>query len=317
MLFKFDIVTCVSDSHLEIAIKSIRSLIKFSGAERYFIIASRENNNFIKKNFSNKNNLIYLEENEIFKNFRKVDIAKIIKSKGGDPTRAGWYFQQFLKMEVAMKDYISDHYLIWDCDTIMLKKINFFNKKGQTIINTSNQYHKPYFEFINRLGLKSRKQYSFICEHMMINSKIMRELIKFIGKIETTDILWVKKVLNNVNKIYLSKSGFSEFETYGIFLSEFYQHTFSVRNLKSTRKGYTLFGNPNSKKTFLILLIYGYYWATFEIWDKKSKRNLIKKFIFSRIKSFNLRLCDLYIFFMKLINPKNRMIEISNYLSKK
>ena len=44
MAHYFDVVSCVSDSHVEIAIKSIRSLIKYPDAQRYFIISSRDNN---------------------------------------------------------------------------------------------------------------------------------------------------------------------------------------------------------------------------------------------------------------------------------
>lgn len=317
MSYKFDIVTCVSNSHKDISIKSIRSLIRFSGAARYFVISSEDNNHFIRKNFLNSKNLILLNEDELFENFKKNDLAEIIKKKGGDPSRSGWYFQQFLKMEVARKSFISDYYLIWDCDTIMLERIDFFTKKGRAIFNVSKQYHKPYFDCINRMGLKNREKYSFISEHLMIKTDFMRELIKFLDNKDQRNILWAKKVLNFVNIEDLSKSGFSEFETYGTYLLKFHKSTFSVKSIKSTRKGYSLFGDPGNKKTFICLLIYGYKWATFELWDKDGKRNLIKKIIFLTIKFLNLKMSELFILFFKFSKKENKIIENANYLAKK
>lgn len=312
----FDIVSCVSDTHVEIAIKSIRSLIKYSGAKRYFIISTKDNNKYIKKNLPNLKNLICIDEDKLFKNFKKSDVSEIISNEGGDPRRSGWYFQQFLKMEFARTEFCSKYYLIWDCDTIMLRKINFFTKEGLPIINISHGCHKPYFDFLNSIGLIKREKYSFISENLLIDSRIMRDLIKFIENTDKENVFWFKKVLCKINKEDLSKSGFSEFETYGTYLTTFYSKSFLVRNLKFTRKGYALFGDPNNNKTFIALLIYGYYWATFGDLYINYKRTPIKKFIIQTIKFFNSNFSKTIEIFLKLFFKNNFLLKTSKYLAK-
>ncbi|WP_409530107.1 DUF6492 family protein [Sphingobacterium sp.] len=65
-------------------------------------------------------NLVLVNENELFDRFNFQSIITFLKQKIDNADRAGWYFQQFLKMEIS-KIIQSDHYLIWDADTIPLK----------------------------------------------------------------------------------------------------------------------------------------------------------------------------------------------------
>ena len=158
----YDVVTCISKNHLEIGIRAIRSLIKLSEAKRIFIITSKKNINFFKNNFPREKSLIILNEDEIIPNIKLIDVVNIFKEYGGKAERAGWYFQQFLKMHISRHPQISKHYLIWDSDTVMLKKIKFFDKSNKSIINTSKEFHKPYFQTIRNFGLLKTNNFSFI-----------------------------------------------------------------------------------------------------------------------------------------------------------
>ncbi len=104
-----DIVTCISRYHLDIGFRSNRSLIRFSEANKIVVITANENINFLKKNFPNENYLIFLNEDEIIPNIKLIDVASMLAELGGNSERAGWYYQQFLKM-------------------------NFFNKSNKSII---------------------------------------------------------------------------------------------------------------------------------------------------------------------------------------
>src|ERR1700679_2147205 len=64
----------------------------------------------------------------------------------GFPKNAGWYFQQFLKLQFAFVEPADDFYLIWDADTIPLRPMRFFDSSGRMLLTKAMEYHTPYFE---------------------------------------------------------------------------------------------------------------------------------------------------------------------------
>jgi hypothetical protein len=80
--------------------------------------------------------------------------------------RLGWYLQQFIKLK-AIESYL--HYkliLIWDADTLPLKKIKF-NRQNKITFIEADEFHPPYFKTIERLlGLSRKQNFSFISEGM-------------------------------------------------------------------------------------------------------------------------------------------------------
>ena len=46
---------------------------------------------------------------------------------------------------------------------------------------------------------------------------------------------WYEKIINYIDINDLPKSGFSEFETYGTFVKEYYKQIYDIRNWKSLR----------------------------------------------------------------------------------
>ena len=310
----YDVVTCISKNHLEIGVRAIRSLIKLSEAQKIFVITSKKNINFLKKNFPKEKSLFILNEDKIIPNIKLIDVAYILREFGGKAERAGWYFQQFLKMNISRHPSISKYYLIWDADTIMLKKINFFDQSNKLIINTSKEFHKPYFQTIRNFGLLKTNNFSFISEHMLVNSVIMNNLISLIEKANSKNHSWVKTLISYINKDHLNEtgSGFSEFETYGTYLSKYHSDSFVTNKLKSCRNTYSLYGKHNQINTFLILRFYGYYWASFEDWDLKTQR-----FQYLRlIRIINNLLATFFMIFFKKTNSHKYNFEFSRYLSK-
>ena len=130
------------------------------------------------------------------------------------------------------------YYLIWDSDTIPIKKVSMFSNDGKPIFDVKKEYHKPYFLTLKRLFPKLGKKYnySFISEHMIINTNLMKNMIKRItfnkNLIGNT---WYEKIINCIDIKDLPKSGFSEFETYGTFVKEYYKQIYHIRHWKSLR----------------------------------------------------------------------------------
>ena len=153
--------------------------------------------------------------------------------------RRGWYIQQFLKMQYC-QICKEKYYLVWDCDTIPVKDIKMFNNEGKPFFDIKTEYHKPYFITMQKLmpELGKKNNYSFISEHMLITTKIMKNVIKRISlNVSIPGDEWYEKVINSIDIKYLPFSGFSEFETYGTFVNEYYNNYYAKRPWNSLRKG--------------------------------------------------------------------------------
>ena len=194
-----------------------------------------------------RSNCEYIDEDTIikFSELRNI-IEDYTQGDEASIKRTGWYLQQFIKMQYAFlcKD---EYYLIWDSDTMPLHTIEMM--EGNTpIFHMKEEHNQPYFDTMRRLlganMLKSQK--SFISEHMLIHCKIMKELIDCIDSRE--DIrgdAWYEKVIRVIDKKDIMYSGFSEFETYGTYVTTYHPQLYMCSNWKSERRGNLFFEIEN------------------------------------------------------------------------
>jgi len=173
----------------------------------------------LKKIFE-KHNVSFLKESFIFPGFKITDMEKITYN-GED--RRGWYFQQFLKWEIA-RTTDAEHYVVVDADTVFIKPINFI-KDNKYVFYRSNQYNRPYFETYKKLfGYLPEREQSFISNFMIFNSEIVKKIIFKIEKKYNNKKKWYEIVLENINRS--EQSAFSEYETFGYFASKHYPDLF-------------------------------------------------------------------------------------------
>ena len=213
----------------------------------------------------------FLDENNLFDVTFK-DVSRYIYMRGGDVKRTGWYFQQYLKMNYATicED---EYYLLWDADTIPLKKIKFFDS-NKMLFNLKEERHQPYFSVLNKLFDNKLNFYcnndgknSFITEGMIIKKSIMIEIINTIGNSNVAGKKWFEKIINSIDADDLSKSGFSEFETYGSYLNTYYSNLMKIRMLNTCRNGMSIFGPDVSDERLSKL---PFDTISFENWDKSN-----------------------------------------------
>jgi len=271
----YDSVLCVSSRHKDIALKAIRSLHLFTQSRKIFIITSRQNFTFFENMLEARFPVYLLDEDEIIENINLRVLQEYFTRRIGTSLRAGWYFQQFLKMSVCNLSDVADHYLIWDSDTVLLQPLIFFDQDVRVLVNPKTEYHQPYFELIKKaLGIEKQIGFSFISEHFMINKSYMNELVCNFMTRSSSEISWVELILNSIDDVHLFISGFSEFETYGNFVALKYKDSFKCRSLKSTRYGTMHYGmNPNKYDIFNLMLA-GYAFASFEVWQSASKKRI-------------------------------------------
>ncbi len=268
----YDVVTCIGKKHIDVAIKSIRSLLLFSDARKIVAISSVQILDQIKKEVGEEPRIRLLDENHLINAIDINFIKEKFKQRIGSEERANWYFQQFLKMSVSGHPEISEYYLIWDSDTILLKPIAFFDESNRVLINPANEYHRPYFDLIEKiLNIERQVSFSFISEHFMVKKEYMQALIENISANAQPNTSWIEHIINSIDNKDLGKSGFSEYETYGNFIAFKFRKSFSFRKIKSTRYGTSFFGSKPNKYAIFNLMISDYAFATFESWHKISR----------------------------------------------
>ena len=152
----------------------------------------------------------------------------------------GWYYQQFLKMQYA-RMCEDAYYLVWDGDTIPCAPFSMF-KEGTNMpyLDMKNEYYPQYFDTMEKLipDLHKCFEKSFISEHMLMNSEIMRQLLSEIES--NSDIagesFW-EKVIHAIDAKGLQENSFSEFETYGTYVAMRKPESYRLRDWHSFRYG--------------------------------------------------------------------------------
>lgn len=207
----------------------------------------------LRHRFENKN-VTFIDEDTLYPGLTFNKVREIIyKINPKAVRRTGWYFQQFLKLAFALK-LDGGYYLTWDSDTIPLKKIDFFNNSGIPFLDCRPYVveDEPYFQTIENIwkdGNVKKKDYnSYISEHMVFSSNIVKEMINEIEcKEDIAGNLFYEKILNSIPVTELNLSGFSEFETYASYLICKHTGEFELRRWKNLRHGKVYFGaNPTA-----------------------------------------------------------------------
>lgn len=180
----------------------------------------------------------------------------------GFPERAGWYYQQLLKMAIATSKIAQSKYVVWDSDTIPYRNMTFF--EGDKLIFTrGREFNKPYFLTNDALiGIdRSREnlRFSAISQHMPVDRELMLALLRRIGQDDQGD--WVAAIRRSVSDGRMGLSLFSEYEIFADWVRVNYPDRFALRKLAWSRRG-NLFSHRQ-----LAVAKEGMHFIAFEVWD--------------------------------------------------
>lgn len=261
-LENYDIIIPVVKSHVEQLSVNLEFINKNLGHDKIILVCSEKTFSHFKDR-----NVEFLNGNDILPGMSLETVQEMMVKLGGNPARAGWYFQQFLKMYYAFVCK-KKHYLVWDADVIPTRPIYFVNNRGENFFNMMQERHVPYFEtmtklFNNRLNFIDANRTatpSFISGCMIIETAVMRELVSEIGG----ENFW-KNILYAINPKDLGGSGFSEFETYGTYLLNKYTKLLKVRPLVTQRDGMAIFKKVLKSEEMQLL---PYDMICFENWQR-------------------------------------------------
>lgn len=213
-----DVVIPCAKKDVEILDLCIQGIKKNGKNIRDIIVISSEN-------FTNK--AIWFDEKKF--PFSKEDIANEIFGNNlqykedflyGPRSRAGWFFQQLLKMyAMFVIPNISENILVLDADTVFLNPTEFLNFKNEPLFAYSKENHKPYFDIAKKIlpyFHKAYDEYSGITHHMLFQKSILEELFSEIKKYNNEEP-W-RAICHSIDKNNIHGSFFSEYELYFNFV---------------------------------------------------------------------------------------------------
>jgi len=215
---------------IPIILENFYSFKKIYKSFRIFIICPVSEINLFKKKlhysefkFINENDLISIQE------FKAIydDLRDLNKHQELLKNRLSWYYQQVLKLSFILHfvEHNKENIIIWDADTLILKKIEFFKDKKSILYGTLFEFHKHYFKtnnsiigelpkyFISSLVQfvsLSVSEYYFFCKNII--------KLDLIDKKERTALTISKIIIKNIFKSHNHYNGslFSEYELIGM-----------------------------------------------------------------------------------------------------
>lgn len=196
---------------LEIAARKLPEMVP---CRRLYVVAPDDDCRQIQRRLGRE--VCVIAENDFIPGMTLEKLRSLKAS--GFPKMAGWYFQQFLKLQFAFVEPDEDFYLIWDADTIPLQPMRFFDSAGRMLLTQAVEYHVPYFETYRRLfGTEPNREFSFIAQHMLVQKSVAREMLAAIERqIQGTEG-WAWKIMS-VLPTDQGVHTFSEYETYGHYI---------------------------------------------------------------------------------------------------
>lgn len=161
--------------------------------------------------------------------------------------RAGWYLQQFIKIEACRQAGPDVNCLIWDADTVPLRSLCFEDPRGRLIYYKGNHrplFHSPYFDLIRTvLGLERGGDHSFIAQCFPLRTPWVEHMCQTLEQ-RYSAASWIDVIVDHIDH---SKGGcgFSEYETLGTFFTHHYAKEIVFTDRQFLRHGSLLLGSPD------------------------------------------------------------------------
>jgi len=271
--------------NIPIIIENINQFCKYyENCKFYIICPSKEKKIFLKK--INEKNCEIIEEKNIisFEKFKKIANFSLKKTNYYNiiQPRLSWYYQQALKISFVINFIKKNNkpVIIWDADTILLKKINFFKEKISEKYGNTSEFHKAYY-ITNKKILKKLPNYYISClsQFIAVTPREMDYLIKklnrYIKKKNSTG-KWISTIImNSILKSHYSYNGsmFSEYELIG---QSNLLYSYNNQKLISGIREH-LNGRLTNLQLFIVKIL-GYSYVAYEHSHKNSNsKNMLKR----------------------------------------
>ena len=219
---------------------TIESIIFNYKPNNIFIIINKNDVSILEKEclewdlYNTKINIID-EEDFFISNYglTKTHINEWYTWKDENSREYGWWYQQLIKIgSFKQIKNLSDPYVVWDSDLIVLKKWCLYNKNTNqykiAILQESakNEFNKnEYAKSINKLigidAIEPPKNGTFVSHHFIIHHKVIIDLINKIENIHNDN--WIKTIML-LSKTYYR---FSEYKCISTFMNNYFPELLS------------------------------------------------------------------------------------------
>jgi hypothetical protein len=193
-------------------VKHVNKNLKFDSI--HLIVSEREP-------FTQLDTLKQLTDKPIFLH-KETDVLKVDKSK--IRFRPNWIYQMLLKMFQNVTK--NDNFLIIESDCVILKSLEFFEGDKTIFYMGRDHINQPYFNFNDKLlGIGREFNHTFICEFMMYDKQIIKDLLV---KTHCSD---VNDFLNLIYEFTNDECYMADYELYGNFVYKYHREKFTTRDL--------------------------------------------------------------------------------------
>ena len=167
----FELLVPAIERHLPILQVAAPYMRRFLRPRRIVYLASRRCLEALGRNGILSPIDVAMDEDEVAEGLSLGLVREILRLRGSDPARGGWYFKQIAILAYAQRFEAEERYLTWDADTVPLRETDFVDAEGRTILERKTEYNAAYFRTIKSLlGIERQVEYSYIAEHMMFDS---------------------------------------------------------------------------------------------------------------------------------------------------
>ena len=232
-ILDFIIPVCNNNMIIRVTMESI--IINYQPKNIYIISNKTELDSLEKEYFCwnlHDTKLHFINEDDFFlRNYglTKEDIYKWYTWKDEKSREFGWWFQQLLKIGAFRQiKNLSNPYIVWDSDLIVLEKWHLYD----TINNTykfailqecaknefnKNEYSKSIKELIGFEAIEPPIEGTFVPHHFVMHHKVLEHLILHIEE-KYADIHWIEAIMLLSNRYYR----FSEYKCIATFMKKYY-----------------------------------------------------------------------------------------------
>jgi hypothetical protein len=187
----------------------------------------------ISKKWDIENTIISTINEDLFfmKNYglTKHDIEQYYTFIDKESREFGWWYQQILKLGAYKQiENLSDPYVVWDSDLIVLQKWNLFDSNDGmykfAILQecsknefNKNEYAKSIKELIGLDSIEPPIEGTFVPHHFIMHHDVLESLTKMIEESHNSDDdSWIKIIISLSKKYYR----FSEYKCLATFMRQ-------------------------------------------------------------------------------------------------